>query len=172
MNWDVFAAAAGGFVAALVIGSFIEYAVHILMHRRYFLGKIHTQHHKDGTGDGWLREFASYAVAAVPMAAVGFAVGWRYGWEWLGAGFGIGGFAYAAFAAYAHQLQHERPELVFWMSPPVHHVHHVHKMWRHNFGIALDVWDRLLGTYQPVEWTPDPARARRSLLDFFRIKWV
>lgn len=172
MNWDVFAYAVSGLLAALLVGTFVEYWVHILMHRRYFLGKVHTQHHKDGTADGWFWEFAAYLGAAIPAAILGGLAVWLLGWVAFGGGFAVGGFVYAAFAAYAHQIQHERPELVFWMARPVHHVHHTHKMWRHNFGISFDIWDRVFGTYQPVEWVPDPARARRSLLDFVRIKWV
>ena len=61
---------------------------------------------------------------------------WMLLWVGLGIGFAVGAFAYAAFAAYAHQLQHEHPELVFWMARPVHTVHHKHQQWRHNFGIA------------------------------------
>ena len=52
-----------------------------------------------------------------------------------------------AFAAYAHQAQHEWPELVFWMHPPVHTVHHKFGMWKKNFGIGVDVWDKVFGTF-------------------------
>jgi sterol desaturase/sphingolipid hydroxylase (fatty acid hydroxylase superfamily) len=83
-----------------------------------------------------------------------------------------GSFAYAAFAAYAHQIQHEWPELVFWMHPPVHTVHHNYEMWKKNFGIGVDVWDKIFGTYERVEWRRDPARARQRWRDFVRIKWL
>jgi sterol desaturase/sphingolipid hydroxylase (fatty acid hydroxylase superfamily) len=45
-------------------------------------------------------------------------------------------------------------------------------MWRKNFGISFDVWDKILGTYDKVDWVPDAARARKSVLDYFRIRWV
>ena len=74
----------------------------------------------------------------------------------------VGAVGYAAFAAYAHQVQHERPELVFWMPVPVHTVHHVYQQWRKNFGIGVDWWDRAVGTYEKTDWVPNPAREPRS----------
>jgi sterol desaturase/sphingolipid hydroxylase (fatty acid hydroxylase superfamily) len=172
MNWEPFAVAVGGFAIAIIFGSLVEYVVHIGMHRRYLLGKIHTQHHKDGTGDGWFWEFLAYSPAALLFGGIAAVVVWQTDWLWFPVGFAVGGLCYAAFAAYAHQLQHEWPELVFWMRMPVHHVHHVHHQWRVNFGIGLDIWDRVFGTYERVNWQPDPVRKRKSVLDFFRIKWV
>jgi sterol desaturase/sphingolipid hydroxylase (fatty acid hydroxylase superfamily) len=161
---------AAGFLAALVIGSLFEYVGHILMHRRVILGKVHTRHHKDGDGQGWLAEFAAYWFGSTPLAAALFAGAWYLDWEAVAWGIVSGGTAFAAFAAYAHQLQHDRPDLVFWMRRPVHHLHHAGQMWRHNFGISLDVWDRVFGTYKLVEWNPPPrVRRWRELL---AIKWV
>jgi sterol desaturase/sphingolipid hydroxylase (fatty acid hydroxylase superfamily) len=44
-------------------------------------------------------------------------------------------------------------------------------MWHYNFGLALDIWDRVFRTYKPVPWreglSPELA-ARRSLV---RIRW-
>lgn len=160
---------AGGFALAFGIGTFVEWLVHYLMHRRVMLGKVHTQHHKEGWGQGWFGEFLVYFLSALP-----FMIGcWLIAWQlldipWFGIGMILGGTFYAAFAAYAHQVQHERPELTFWMRRPVHYVHHVHSMWHHNFGISFDIWDRVFGTYKYVEWRP--ARPVR-LLDFFRIHW-
>jgi sterol desaturase/sphingolipid hydroxylase (fatty acid hydroxylase superfamily) len=159
-----------GFLIAFLIGTLSEYVVHRLMHQRILLGKVHADHHADGTGQGWLLEFKDYILPAFPFIVFAFGVGWLLlGSLPLGVGAAIGGLAYAMFAAYAHQIQHEAPELAFWMRRPVHHIHHVNKMWHHNFGISFDIWDRLCGTYKWVDWKPErPIRLRR----FFQIKWV
>lgn len=72
-----------------------------------------------------------------------------------GIGFALGALAYAALAAYAHQVQHERPDLVFWMVQPNHAVHHYHSEWHHNFGITVDWWDRVFGTFRRHEPEPE-----------------
>jgi sterol desaturase/sphingolipid hydroxylase (fatty acid hydroxylase superfamily) len=79
---------------------------------------------------------------------------------------------YATLAAYAHQVQHDRPELVFWLPRPVHHLHHKHKMWHHNFGILVDFWDRIFGTYKVVEWKPEKRPFQHRFREFFSIHWV
>jgi sterol desaturase/sphingolipid hydroxylase (fatty acid hydroxylase superfamily) len=68
-------------------------------------------------------------------------------------------------------VQHEKPELVFWLPRPVHHLHHSQKMWHHNFGILVDFWDRVFGTYKPVDPQPHEPRPRVTLLSYFQIKW-
>jgi sterol desaturase/sphingolipid hydroxylase (fatty acid hydroxylase superfamily) len=157
-----------GFVGAMLLASLAEYVIHILMHRRVMLGKIHRDHHAEGTGQGWFLEFLHYFLPGIPVV-VGILVGNYYlGWYALGIGEALGASFFAAFAAYAHQVQHEAPELAFWMRRPVHHIHHVNNMWHHNFGISVDIWDRLFGTYKFVDWKrPTPIRFKR----FFTIKW-
>src|SRR5581483_3230173 len=71
-----------------------------------------------------------------------------------------------------HQLQHERPELCFWLPRPGHYLHHRHRMWRHNFGITVDVWDRVFGTYRSEPWRPDKPFYAYPLRDFLRISWI
>lgn len=159
----------GGMALAFVIGTFVEWVVHYLMHRRILLGKVHSLHHAEGTGQGWFGEFLVYFLPALPFMIGCLLIAWLVlDIVWFGVGLFIGGSLYAAFAAYAHQVQHERPELTFWMRRPVHYIHHAHNMWHHNFGISFDIWDRVFGTYRPVEYRPSqPIR----LLDFFRIHW-
>lgn len=164
-------AVAGGFLTAIVTASFVEWFVHLLMHRRILLGKVHYRHHAAGMADGMIWEFLYYLPAAIIGSAISAAIGWYFNLPWLAAGFCTGAFAYAFFAGYAHQIQHERPELVFWMHPPVHTVHHQNEMYRRNFGIGVDWWDKLLGTYERVDWQPNPARKRTSLRDFVQIQW-
>jgi sterol desaturase/sphingolipid hydroxylase (fatty acid hydroxylase superfamily) len=161
----------GGILVAFGLGTLAEYWGHIFMHQGRCFSKIHTAHHQDGLGQGWLKEFWAYCCPAVLPIALLVLWLWWIGLLWLGLGAVLGGTLYAAFAAYAHQLQHEFPEMVFWMPQPVHYIHHAHNMWQHNFGIACDIWDRVFGTYKPVEWQPPPWR-ERPLSRLWQIKWL
>jgi sterol desaturase/sphingolipid hydroxylase (fatty acid hydroxylase superfamily) len=154
------------FLAALFVGTFVEYFVHRLMHSRYLLGHKHAEHHRDGWGQGWLGEFRDYLMGVLVILWVGFLYSVP-----AGVGFAVGGVVYAALAAYAHQLQHERPEMVFWLWRPVHHLHHKHHMWHTNFGILVDFWDRLLGTYKAVDWRPERRPWQYPFRSFFQIRW-
>jgi len=156
-----------GFTVALLVGTFVEYAVHRLMHLGKILHKRHALHHKSGTGQGWLGEFRDYFFPTLPIMFVGFLYSTA-----AGLGFAAGGAFYAFFAAYAHQVQHENPELVFWLKKPVHHLHHAHNMWRHNFGISVDFWDHVFRTYKEVEWAPERRARDYPIAAFFRIHWL
>jgi sterol desaturase/sphingolipid hydroxylase (fatty acid hydroxylase superfamily) len=154
------------FLAAFVLCSLVEYAIHRLMHLRWFLGKKHAEHHRDGWGQGFLGEFFDYLIGFPVVGWVGF----LYSVE-AGIGFAAGCLVYAVLAAYAHQLQHDRPELVFWMPRPVHYLHHKNHAWHNDFGILLDVWDRVFGTYKVYEWKPERRPRDFPLRAFFQIKW-
>jgi len=154
------------FVFAMVFGTLAEYVVHRLMHSGKVLGKKHAKHHQAAHGQGWFGEFLDYFLPSLAILWAGFLFSIP-----AGIGFAIGGTIYAALAAYSHQIQHERPELTFWLPRPVHHLHHSHKMWNHNFGISVDFWDRVFGTYKRVEWNPEKRPFEYPLSSFVRIKW-
>ncbi|MBM4073127.1 MAG: sterol desaturase family protein [Planctomycetes bacterium] len=151
------------FLLALLVGTLVEYWAHRMMHG-WLLRKKHAEHHKEGVGQGWFWEFLDYFLPTLPLGAAGF----LYSLE-AGIGFAAGATFYAAFAAYAHQLQHEHPELCFWLVRPVHYLHHKNHMWKTNFGISIDLWDRVFGTYRRVEWQREQPFRFRGL---FRIKWI
>jgi sterol desaturase/sphingolipid hydroxylase (fatty acid hydroxylase superfamily) len=72
-------------------------------------------------------------------------------------------------AAYAHQIQHANPGLVFWMKRPVHRLHHAGT--KGNYGILVDWWDRLFGTYEPSKSVyAAPARGQK-LKAYLAIPW-
>jgi sterol desaturase/sphingolipid hydroxylase (fatty acid hydroxylase superfamily) len=154
------------FLFAIVLGTFIEYAVHRLMHFGAFLQRKHAKHHQAGHGQGWLGEFSDYFLPSLLIIWIGFPFSIA-----LGIGFAIGAFVYAGMAAYAHQVQHENPDLVFWLRRPVHHLHHKHKMWKHNFGILVDFWDRVFGTYRREDWQPSKRLREYPLSSFLKIRW-
>lgn len=151
------------FGLALVVGTLVEYWAHRMMHA-WLLRKKHAEHHKEGVGQGWFWEFLDYFLPTLPIAGVGF----LYSLE-AGIGFAAGAICYAAFAAYSHQLQHEHPELCFWLIRPVHYLHHKNHMWKTNFGISIDLWDRVFGTYRYVDWQRE---APFRFWELFRIKWI
>lgn len=155
-----------GFVAALLVGTLAEYIMHRLMHAGKVLHKVHAKHHQRGEGQGWLGEFRDYFLPSIPILPLGFLYSVPCGF-----GFLAGGTFYAMMAAYAHQVQHENPELVFWLRQPVHHLHHHHKMWHHNFGISVTIWDHVFRTYKKCEWSPSKRPYQYPITSFFRIKW-
>lgn len=153
-------------VVALVTGTLVEYGMHRLMHSGKMLGKKHAKHHQVGEGQGWLGEFKDYFLPSLIIIWVGFLYSIS-----AGIGFAVGGTLYAAFAAYSHQLQHEHPELAFWLPRPVHYLHHHHKMWKHNFGISVDIWDRVFGTYKAIDWKPEKRLRQYPWGSCLRIRW-
>lgn len=134
-------------MAAFGFASLVEYWLHRLMHVSPRIGARHRDHHRRNEGQGVLWEFRDYVIGSLLAMFLMFFVSAIAGWGWL-----LGALGYAAFSAYAHQLQHENPTKCFWMRMPVHYVHHKYGMWNHNFGLAVDWWDHVFGTYKPVDW--------------------
>jgi sterol desaturase/sphingolipid hydroxylase (fatty acid hydroxylase superfamily) len=160
-----------GWLAGLLVASLAEYWVHVLMHRKVLLSRTHFNHHRDPAGETWAKQFAYYVLGGVPVVLPIAGLVW-----WAGAadgalGFVAGGLVWAAWVAYAHTLQHTRPELVFWMRHPVHFLHHEYETGRHNFGLSVDWWDRAFGTYRPMPFVYAP-RPRWWGLRLAGIPWV
>lgn len=134
------------FVLAFIVSSFLEYWIHRLMHVWPRFGRLtsHYKHHYDESF-GLLEDFKSYSVVAVIFCPV-FLISWS-----AGIGAILGGLFFAAFAAYTHQLQHLNPTQCIWMKVPVHYLHHKYS-WHYNFGLSVDWWDRVFGTYKPLAW--------------------
>ncbi len=152
------------FIVAFVLASLVEYWVHRLMHQPYKLGQRHRDHHKRNEAQGVLWEFRDYVKGTCVVMGLMFFVSLEAGIGWL-----LGSLAYAAFSSYAHQLQHENPTKCFWMKMPVHYVHHKYNMWHHNFGLGVDWWDHVFGTYKPVEWlTEQEANQQRG---YWQLRW-
>ncbi|WP_009632104.1 sterol desaturase family protein [Synechocystis sp. PCC 7509] len=153
------------FALAFILASLLEYWLHRLMHVSKKVGARHLEHHRNNTGQGVLWEFRDYIRGAIVLIAAMFFYSWVAGIGWL-----LGSLAYAAFSAYAHQLQHENPTKCFWMKMPVHYVHHKYGMWHHNFGLAVDWWDKVFGTYKLVDWLTEEelSQPEKNLL---QLRW-
>src|SRR5687768_13406101 len=106
-------------IAAVFLGTLVEYVVHRLMHWGILYPQGHRWHHESNEARTYVRDVIDYGGGAVPFCWVGFLVS-------PATGFGLlaGILIYALMAAYAHQLQHAHSHLVFWMPRPVHSLHH------------------------------------------------
>ncbi len=155
----------GCFVLAFIVASLVEYWVHRLMHYSPRFGKRHRDHHRRNEGQGVIWEFRDYVKGAcIPMCTL-FLINLSTGIAWL-----LGALVYAAFSAYAHQLQHENPTKCFWMKMPVHYVHHKYNQWHENFGLAVDWWDRVFGTYKPTEWLTEEEESPAEK-GYWQLRW-
>ncbi len=158
-------------IAALLISSLVEYCAHLLMHLFPKICGFHVDHHKDGTGQGVIPEFRDYLLGSLPILLLIFlglqlaGANWYMKISWV-----IGSSGYAVFAAYAHQLQHENPNLCAWMKMPVHYVHHEYGQWHHNFGIGVDWWDRFFGTYKLTNWESE-VEVKTEQPGYLQIRW-
>ncbi|MEM9452261.1 MAG: sterol desaturase family protein [Cyanobacteria bacterium P01_E01_bin.6] len=153
------------FVAAFVFASFVEYWMHRLMHKSLRVGKRHRDHHRRNEGQGVVWEFFDYIKGSAVAMAIPFIFSVEAGLGWV-----AGAIVYAAFSAYAHQLQHENPTRCFWMKMPVHYVHHKYNMWHHNFGLGVDWWDHIFGTYKVVDWLTEEEKATAHR-GYLQLRW-
>ncbi len=159
------------FSAALLIASLVEYWGHRLMHIFPKICRFHVDHHQDGTGQGVVKEFRDYIVGGLPILLLTVLVLGLIGANWyIKVSWFIGCLSYAVFAAYAHQLQHDNPELCFWLAMPVHYVHHEYDQWHHNFGIGVDWWDRIFKTYKPINWRTEN-QLKTEPGGYLQIRW-
>lgn len=152
-------------IAGFLVASLAEYWVHRLMHHSPTIGQRHRDHHRRNDAQGVLPEFADYLKGGLLAMLLPLAFSWAIGLGWF-----LGCLVYALFSAYAHQLQHETPHRCIWLAMPVHYVHHKYGMWHHNFGLAVDWWDRLFGTYKPVEWL-DATEQEQSPQGWLALRW-
>jgi sterol desaturase/sphingolipid hydroxylase (fatty acid hydroxylase superfamily) len=154
-----------GFGAAFVVSSLVEYWVHRLMHKPYKLGAKHRDHHRRNEGQGVIWEFRDYFLGGLIAMVLPYLWSIEFGLCWT-----AGAIAFAAFSAYAHQLQHENPRKCFWLPMPVHYVHHKYGQWHHNFGLAVDWWDHVFGTYKAMDWYDEKEQAKPEL-GFRQVRW-
>ncbi len=155
MDWMMVAASALG---AWGLGTWVEYWAHRWMHAGYLMAKHHAKHHQHGQGQGWLGELRDYGLPTVVFALV---VSWLS--PSAGLGVAVGGLLYAAFAAYAHQAQHELPHFAWWMGQPQHAMHHYHREWHHTTGSPWPGGSTPSARTRPTRRTP--LRRRRSAVD-------
>mmetsp|Transcript_16502 Transcript_16502/g.22619 ORF Transcript_16502/g.22619 Transcript_16502/m.22619 type:complete len:139 (-) Transcript_16502:201-617(-) len=129
-------------------------------------GQRHRAHHQRGEGQGMLWEFRDYVLGMLAFDVIFYLL--------LPSSvflpFAIGVLIFELFSAYAHQLQHDNPCRCDWMKQPVHYVHHKGHMWYHNFGMAVDWWDHVFGTFKEYDWCTEK-EIKSAHQSRFAIRW-
>ena len=132
------------FLAALLLGSLVEYFVHrFVLHSRLrcWMIRRHKMHHKAYVRYSIASEFAGFFPPAIPFLWIGFVHSAPAGLTFL-----AGTAAYVLAVAVTHKWSHEAPHRLFWMNPSVHAVHREGGAgW--NYGVVTPFWDRVFGTY-------------------------
>jgi len=132
------------FLVAFPIGTLVEYALHrfVLHSRRLTLiARRHRLHHKSNRADSLWGDFRDFLPGMLPVGWFGFLHSNAAGLAFL-----LGCVAYVLLLAAVHKLSHERPGIIFWMTPNSHSLHHGTTP-RYNFGIITRIWDVVFGTY-------------------------
>lgn len=159
-------------VAGILVSTFGEYAMHRYMHWSTCpLGQLHRRHHAIEPHWPFFREYFGYALTHV----IGFYFIYLIWPEQYVQSLFVPIATWAAvtmvFSAYAHTLQHENAVKCTWMKMPVHYAHHKGRMWKHNYGICVDWWDKLFGTYKEYDWlTPD--MIKKAEASYWDISWT
>lgn len=135
------------FLAALALGTVVEYLLHrFFLHSRFrhWVIRRHKLHHKTYVRYSIASEFLGFFPPAIPFLWVGFVHSVP-----AGLAFVAGEIAFVLAEAVAHKWSHEAPHRLFWMDPAVHAVHHADGV-RWNYGVLTTFWDRVFGTYRVV----------------------
>jgi sterol desaturase/sphingolipid hydroxylase (fatty acid hydroxylase superfamily) len=154
-------------ILGFIFASFVEYWLHRLMHVYPRFGRdiiSHYLHHKENSAQGVFPEFKDYSMA-LPITFFALLISLP-----VGIGFIAGNLVYGLFSAYAHQLQHENPSKCIWLQMPVHYVHHKYNQWDCNFGLAIDFWDKLFGTYKAMDWLTEK-ELKQADKGYLQVKW-
>jgi sterol desaturase/sphingolipid hydroxylase (fatty acid hydroxylase superfamily) len=144
VDTPVLRAVAVAFVVAFPVSSLVEYFLHrFVLHSRRLsrITRRHRMHHKSNRADTLWGDFRDFLPGIVPICWLGFLHSTAAGLAFL-----LGSLAYVFMLAAVHKLSHERPRVIFWMSPNSHALHHGETP-RHNFGVVTRIWDRVFGTH-------------------------
>jgi sterol desaturase/sphingolipid hydroxylase (fatty acid hydroxylase superfamily) len=118
----------------------------------------HFNHHCSNTTKGFIGDFLDFSLVSL-LVLPAFFVSLSFGIIMIS-----GTLAFAAFASYAHQIQHYAPHKCFWMKMPIHYIHHQKNQSDNNFGLAIDWWDIVFRTYKPVEFLVNSDRTSKKQL--------
>lgn len=147
---------------AFVLNDFFRFAHHFLMHKVPFLRELHRTHHsalvltpltlfRAHPLEALLASFRNILSLGTTLALFSFLSQKPiHGWDILGVN--IFGFLFNGLLA---NLRHSPVPISFglleylFISPRMHQVHHSNnpKHWNKNYGVALALWDQLVGSY-------------------------
>lgn len=138
-----------GIISSMFAGTLIEYWFHRAMHAKIVMGEVHMDHHRNNDVENWLSDLVIfYFPRLLPVLLLPFVVCFfEFSLVWLCLGWLIGGTFYLTLFAFCHKLHHTHPEVLWWLNKHMHYMHHEVDI-RYNYGVVVDWWDRVFGTYK------------------------
>jgi sterol desaturase/sphingolipid hydroxylase (fatty acid hydroxylase superfamily) len=132
------------FALTLALYDLGAWLAHRAMHRFEFLWRAHKVHHASPQLD-WLAAFRMHplehgirhAISPVLLILLGFPA----------LHIALASILSGAWAAFVHANLHVGPRALEWLfvTPRLHHLHHIPATCERNFGAVLSLWDRLAG---------------------------
>ena len=150
------ATGAGGVLLSGALAlDFLIYWMHRLQHGTPVLWRFHAVHHADQDMDV-STTFRHHPVATIMVAVTLAAILLKLGMPaWVFPMYGLSEAALTTFQHLASPIPDrlERSARLLLITPGLHQVHHSldPKHFDSNFGNLLSVWDRLFGTYMPLD---------------------
>ncbi len=143
---------------------------HLLLHRYELLWRLHKVHHSSRVLD-WLATTRAHGLEqlarAIPTQALLFTLGVP------ASALALALAIYAAFATLGHsnlRIDLSRFEWLF-VTPRLHHLHHVPETTHRNFGTIFTVWDRLLGRLVIHDADPGQPLGVPGAIDSYPQSW-
>eukprot|EP00929_Paragymnodinium_shiwhaense_P069403 TRINITY_DN34_c2_g1_i1.p1 TRINITY_DN34_c2_g1~~TRINITY_DN34_c2_g1_i1.p1 ORF type:complete len:362 (-),score=47.25 TRINITY_DN34_c2_g1_i1:457-1542(-) len=141
----------------------IQFGVHVLMHRPWWYQRFHKVHHMWKNPNVWVVSAlhpAELLLYTAPTLMVSSLMPLSF-CSWV---------AFFAFVLVCTAIDHSGLHLhdtficrlLFWQSPPEFHDSH-HEFFHVNYGVMVDWWDRLAGTYHDPAAFKDAAAKSRFL---------
>jgi sterol desaturase/sphingolipid hydroxylase (fatty acid hydroxylase superfamily) len=161
---------AGQVVIATLLYDLGAFAAHRLLHRYDLLWRLHKVHHSSRVLD-WLATTRAHGlehlVRGIPVQAALFTLGVPV--SALATALAI----YAAFATLGHSNLRIGLARVEWLfvTPRLHHLHHVPETTHRNFGTIFTLWDRLFGRLTIREADPGECLGVPGEIDGYPQTW-
>jgi lathosterol oxidase len=137
------------FFLALAINDVYFYFSHRLMHWKPFFKVVHFMHHQSHTPNPW-SAFSFHPIEAVIQIAIvpliAFCIPIHL---YVLIGFGSFMLVVSVYGHCGYELRANKPGVFNVFNNSIHHNQH-HQFVKYNFGLYLNIWDRLFKTNHPT----------------------
>src|SRR5262245_16927651 len=138
---------------ALVVFDFVSFVVHVSLHRFDVLWNVHKVHHSSLHLDGFattrthmFENLVRFVPAQAALFLIGFPAPAVTATVAIAAAYGVSNHSNIAVRLRAIEA--------LFVTPRLHHRHHVPSTTQNNYGAILTIWDRAFGTLVRCDTAP------------------